>query len=78
MTSQGDILTIPDVARLFRAVENAVYGLALRGDLPAFKVGGQWGFRRMASESWIDVKIQAAGGPLLGNCPKPLRSSREN
>ena len=40
MASQDDILTIPDVAGLLRVAEKTVYGLAQKGDLPAFKVGG--------------------------------------
>ena len=51
MTSQDDILTIPDVASLLKVAEKTVYGLAQKGDLPAFKVGGQWRFRRTALRS---------------------------
>ncbi len=77
MAIQDDILTIPDVASLLKVAEKTVYGLAQKGDLPAFKVGGQWRFRRTAIDSWIDVKTQAAGGRLPSNGPKPSRSSRE-
>ena len=61
MTSQDDILTISDVAHLLKVAETTVYGLVQKGDLPAFKVGGQWRFRRTAIDSWIEVKTQAAG-----------------
>ena len=61
MTSQEDILTISDVAHLLKVAEKTVYGLVQKGDLPAFKVGGQWRFRRTAIDSWIEVKTQAAG-----------------
>ena len=61
MASQDDILTIPEVASLLKVAEKTVYGLAQKSDLPAFKVGGQWRFRRAAIDSWIDVKTQTAG-----------------
>ena len=40
MTSQDDILTISEVAVLLKVAEKTVYGLAQKGDLPTFKVGG--------------------------------------
>ena len=61
MASQDDILTIPEVASLLKVAEKTVYGLAQKGDLPAFKVGGQWRFLRTAIDTWIEVKTHAAG-----------------
>ena len=61
MASQDDILTIPEVASLLKVAEKTVYGLAQKGDFPAFKVGGQWRFLRTAIDTWIEVKTHAAG-----------------
>lgn len=61
MTNQDDILTISEVANLLKVAEKTVYSLSQKGDLPGFKVGGQWRFRRTAIDSWIEVKTQAAG-----------------
>ena len=67
MTIQDDILTISDVANLFKVTEKTLYGLAQKGDLPGFKVGGQWRFQRAAIESWIQVKTEAASSqPISG------------
>ncbi len=44
MANQDDILTLPGVAGLLKVAEKTVYGLAQKGDLPAFKVGGNGGF----------------------------------
>ena len=60
MTSHDDILTISDVANLFKVTEKTLYGLAQKGELPGFKVGGQWRFQLAAIESWIQVKTEAA------------------
>ena len=78
MASQDDILTIPDVASLLKVAEKTVYGLAQKGDLPAFKVGGQWRFRRTAIDSWIDVKTQAAGVQPADDGARRSHSSRED
>ena len=59
--SQDEILTISDVASYLKVTEKTLYGLAQKGDLPGFKVGGQWRFRRTAIDSWIDVKTNAVG-----------------
>lgn len=60
--SQDEILTISDVASYLKVTEKTLYGLAQKGDLPGFKVGGQWRFRRAAIDSWIDVKTNITGG----------------
>ena len=73
MASQDDILTVLDVASLFKVAERAVYDLAQKEDLPASKVGGQWRFRRTVIDPWIRLQIQDAGGQLPNNGPKPSR-----
>ena len=63
---KDDILTIPEVAELLRVAEKTVYSLAQKGELPAFKVGGQWRFSRTAIESWIAERTRSglqAGTP---------------
>jgi len=57
--TNADILTIPEVAELLRVAEKTVYTLAQRGEIPAFKVGGQWRFSRSAIQSWIDNRTRA-------------------
>jgi excisionase family DNA binding protein len=57
------ILTIPEVAELLRIAEKTVYALAQRGEIPAFKVGGQWRFSRGAIQAWIDERSRAGHHP---------------
>lgn len=59
MAAHDEILTIPEVAALLKIAEKTVYVLAQRGDLPGFKVGGQWRFSRTAINTWIDVQSRA-------------------
>ena len=49
-----EILTLKEVATLLKVAEKTTYTMAQRGELPGFKVGGQWRFRRADIETWID------------------------
>ena len=57
---EGDILTVPEVARLLRVPKSTVYKLARLGQLPASKIGKHWRFVRRDLESWVhrDVPTQ--------------------
>ena len=57
-----EILNIREVAALLRVAEKTAYTLAQGGDLPGFKVGGQWRFRRRDIDAWIDAKTRRATG----------------
>ena len=62
MAADDEILKIPEVAALLKIAEKTVYVLAQRGDLPGFKVGGQWRFSRTAINNWIELQSRAAAG----------------
>ena len=51
--SSDEILTIRDVATLLKIGEKTAYTMAQSGDLPGFKVRGQWRFRRADLDAWI-------------------------
>lgn len=55
-----EILTLKEVATLLKVAEKTTYTMAQRGELPGFKVGGQWRFRRADIESWIDRQRRQA------------------
>jgi excisionase family DNA binding protein len=48
-----EILTLPDVAQLLKVAEKTVYTMA-KGQLPAFKVRGQWRFKSVDIDHWIE------------------------
>lgn len=50
-------LNIDDVARWFGVTSGTVYRLAQRGDLPGFKVGGQWRFSEEMLEAWVADQV---------------------
>ncbi|RKY16977.1 MAG: DNA-binding protein [Planctomycetota bacterium] len=53
-----DYLTVPQVAELLQLSEKTVYRLAQRGELPAFKVGGSWRFRRQDIDDWAAKQVE--------------------
>jgi excisionase family DNA binding protein len=52
----NEILNIREVAELLRVAEKTVYSMAQRGELPAFKVRGQWRVRRGDLDAWINAQ----------------------
>lgn len=60
-----EILTLKEVAQLLKVAEKTVYTMAQNKELPAFKVRGQWRFRREDIDRWIDQQTEkknAQGG----------------
>lgn len=55
---EGEILTLDEVAAYLKAGKRTVYRLAQQGDIPAFKLGGTWRFRRTELDRWIAASIK--------------------
>ena len=53
----SEILTLDDVAVYLKAGKKTVYRLAQQGEIPAFKLGGTWRFRRSELDHWIAAQI---------------------
>ncbi|WP_206047350.1 helix-turn-helix domain-containing protein [Noviherbaspirillum denitrificans] len=49
-------MTIREIASALKLAEKTVYALASNGDLPAFKIRGQWRVRRSDFESWLSLQ----------------------
>ena len=49
-----EILTLKEVAALLKVGEKTIYSMAKDAQLPAFKVRGQWRFRRVDIDQWIE------------------------
>lgn len=57
--SYEEVLKLKDVAALLKVGEKTVYSMAQAGELPAFKVRGQWRFSRKDIDEWIEQQKQA-------------------
>ena len=53
----GAYLSIEDVARQFGVNTTTVYRLTQRGELPGFKVGGQWRFSEELLRDWVFDRV---------------------
>lgn len=58
------ILTLPEVAVLLKVAEKTVYTMARKGQIPAFKVRGQWRFKRVDIDRWIDEQTASVKANL--------------
>ncbi|WP_029046414.1 helix-turn-helix domain-containing protein [Cupriavidus sp. amp6] len=55
--TEGEILTLDEVAAYLKTGKRTVYRLVQRGEIPAFKLGGTWRFRRSELDLWIAESI---------------------
>ena len=49
-----EILTIKQVADYLQLNEKTIYRIVKTGQIPCFKVGGSWRFKKPIIEKWID------------------------
>lgn len=59
-TTDGEILTVQEVAHFLRVPKSTVYKLARVGELPASKIGKHWRFLRRDIHDWMHSRSQAA------------------
>lgn len=55
--ADDEILTIREVAALLKIGEKTAYTMSQSGELPGFKVRGQWRFRRSDIDAWIHERV---------------------
>lgn len=64
--SEGEILTLKEVAEYLKVTDRTIYRLAGAKRIPAFKVGGTWRFSRADIDAWIrrqSAEGQGGNGP---------------
>lgn len=52
--SNDEVMRIREVAALLKVGEKTAYSMAQTGELPGFKVRGQWRFSRKDIDKWIE------------------------
>lgn len=57
-----EVLTIKEVAALLKLAEKTVYAMAQAGEIPAFKIRGQWRIKRAEFDRWIDAQPRGGEG----------------
>src|SRR5271167_3643626 len=62
----SDVMTVKEAADYLHCHYMTVYKLIRTVELPAFRLGGDWRFRRAEIEKWIDA---GGGGIPSGGAP---------
>lgn len=52
-----EVLTVKQVAEYFQVTEKTIYKLSQSGELPGFKIGGSWRFKKSDIEKWIEDNV---------------------
>lgn len=60
------ILTLPEVAQMLKVADKTVYTMAQKGEVPAFKVRGQWRLKSTDLDQWIEVQRNINTGHQKG------------
>lgn len=51
---ETDILTVKELSEYLKLNEKTAYRLAAKGEIPGFKIGGSWRFRKSEIDTWIE------------------------
>lgn len=57
---QEELLTTQQVARYLRVDKFTIYRMVAKKQLPAFRVGNQWRFKRSILEQWLLKNMNTA------------------
>lgn len=55
-SSEGELMSLPQVAKYLGLAERTIYLWAQQGRIPAFKLGSAWRFRRSAVDGWLETQ----------------------
>ena len=58
-----EILTIREVAEFLKVTERTIYRLVADSQIPAFKVGGSWRFRKAELIHWMSEQSRVGSDP---------------
>lgn len=50
----AEILTVRELAEYLKVKPGTIYRMAAAGQIPGFKVGGSWRFRRGEIDAWTE------------------------
>ncbi len=53
-----DIFTVKELSEYLKLNEKTAYRLAAKGEIPGFKVGGSWRFRKSEIDTWIEEQAK--------------------
>lgn len=61
----NEIMTAQDLSAYLKITTTTIYKLAQQGELPAFKVGSEWRFKKELIDRWLEKGAQSAKKVLV-------------
>ena len=58
------VMTVKEISSYLHVHPSTIYRLLKRGEIPAFRIDGDWRFHIKAIDAWRSQKQLAVGGPL--------------
>lgn len=59
---KNEIMTVREVAAYLKIKEKTAYRLTADGNIPGFKVGGSWRYKRTTIDQWIENQVASQNG----------------
>ena len=56
---EGKLMTVKEMAKYLRLDQHTVYRMARKGEIPAFKITGQWRFKKELIEKWLEQNMKS-------------------
>ena len=56
-----DVMTVREVADYLKVRDRTIYRLVGNGEMPGFKVGGSWRFRKAEIDRWTEANAVGPG-----------------
>ena len=53
--TDSDVMTVREVAEYLKVKDRTIYRLVANREIPCFKVGGSWRFRKSEIDQWIEA-----------------------
>lgn len=72
-----EALSIKQIADLLKLSERTVYRLANKGEIPGFRVGNSWRFKRSLVEEWMDQRTEMTRRQTAGQKRQAKRKPRQ-
>ena len=58
-----DVMTVREVAEYLKVKDRTIYRLVANGEIPGFKVGGSWRFRKTEIDQWTESNAVGPNNP---------------
>lgn len=60
------LLTVEDLAEYLQLSTKTIYRMLRRGQLPCYRVGNQWRFRRETIDTWLEDERKTGEADVAG------------